>query len=240
MGDYIGKLIDLTGKTYGDLTVLNRAENATRKSGREIVMWNCLCVCGKKTIIEGSAIRSGHTKSCGCRKEKIKGNKYDLSGEFGVGYDDNGNEFWFDLEDYDLIKNYTWYKNPQGYFCSSLFNKQIRLHRLVMGLTSENYDVDHIMHNLYDNRKQGLRICNHSNNMMNRNKQSNNKTGVTGVYFDNWTKKWRGMIKVNHKTIYLGRFLKKDDAIMARRKAEEKYFGKYSYNNSMEVNNNGK
>lgn len=32
-------------------------------------------------------------------------NTYDLSGEYGIGYTTKGEEFWFDLEDYDKIKS---------------------------------------------------------------------------------------------------------------------------------------
>ena len=36
-------------------------------------------------------------------------NVYDLSGEYGIGYTLKGEPFWFDLEDYDLIKDYCWH-----------------------------------------------------------------------------------------------------------------------------------
>lgn len=52
----------------------------------------------------------------------------------------------------------------------------------------------------------------------------------------------RAFITVNKKYIHLGSFNTKDEAILARRKAEEKYFGEYSYNDSIkkeEVNNYG-
>ena len=40
-------------------------------------------------------------------------------------------------------------------------------------------------------------------------------------------------ISKNNETIYLGRYFDKDDAIKARKEAEEKYFGEYSYDNSI-------
>ena len=44
--------------------------------------------------------------------EKHKTNVYDLTGDFGVGYTLNTNEeFYFDLENYNLIKDYGWYKH---------------------------------------------------------------------------------------------------------------------------------
>ena len=62
-----------------------------------------------------------------CREKKInrckelfsKTNKYDLSGEYGIGYDSNGQKFYFDLEDYDKIKNYCWYEDCNKSNCST-------------------------------------------------------------------------------------------------------------------------
>lgn len=60
-------LKDLTGKTFGRLTVLARAEN----NGR-VVMWSCYCACGNKTTVRGINLKCGTTKSCGClQKESI-------------------------------------------------------------------------------------------------------------------------------------------------------------------------
>ncbi|WP_368488451.1 hypothetical protein [Clostridium sp. BJN0013] len=39
---------------------------------------------------------------------KYKYNTYDLTGEYGIGYDAKGNIFYFDLEDYDRIKDFYW------------------------------------------------------------------------------------------------------------------------------------
>lgn len=61
-------LIDLTGKRFGKLVVVSRAENI----GREVA-WNCKCDCGNETIVRGNCLRRGSTKSCGCgRSYKIE------------------------------------------------------------------------------------------------------------------------------------------------------------------------
>lgn len=36
------------------------------KNENGAIYWNCTCECGKKTVVNGSRIRSGKTKSCGC------------------------------------------------------------------------------------------------------------------------------------------------------------------------------
>ncbi len=55
------KFIDITGRRYGSLTVLNRAPNNGKR-----VIWMCLCDCGNQHAIRAHAITSGHTVSCGC------------------------------------------------------------------------------------------------------------------------------------------------------------------------------
>ena len=55
-------LKDLTGMKFNMLTVISRAENA--KSGK--ARWNCLCDCGKMTIVTGSNLINEAVKSCGC------------------------------------------------------------------------------------------------------------------------------------------------------------------------------
>lgn len=58
-------LIDLTGQTFGRITVVSRATNKGKQT-----MWNCVCGCGKKVIAFGANLKTLHTQSCGCfRKE---------------------------------------------------------------------------------------------------------------------------------------------------------------------------
>lgn len=60
----LGKMVDITGQTFGKLTVI---ECVGKLDGRRY-SWKCQCECGNIVIKEGGAIRSGNTKSCGCGK----------------------------------------------------------------------------------------------------------------------------------------------------------------------------
>ena len=53
--------IDETGKRYGRLSVLERAPRKDRGA-----RWKCQCDCGKFTEVDGSMLRNGNTRSCGC------------------------------------------------------------------------------------------------------------------------------------------------------------------------------
>jgi hypothetical protein len=57
---------NLSGKKFNRLTVI---EPIKRKTG-ERTKYNCSCECGKEVVIEGSKIKNGHTKSCGCLKKE--------------------------------------------------------------------------------------------------------------------------------------------------------------------------
>ena len=73
-------IIDLTGKRFGRLIVLNREANKGEQP-----TWKCLCDCGNIIITQGCNLRDGQTRSCGCYvKDRnrethlidITGNKY--------------------------------------------------------------------------------------------------------------------------------------------------------------------
>ncbi len=75
---------DLTGKKYGMLTVLHRAEDWIQPSGQHKQMWHCLCDCGKECDVRATDLKSGNTKSCGCFQQKSRGKSTfdDLTGKY--------------------------------------------------------------------------------------------------------------------------------------------------------------
>jgi len=64
----MGKFINRSGRRYGNLVAVSRAENKNRR-----VMWLCRCDCGNTAIVSGHELSSGDTKSCGCIHKKIVG-----------------------------------------------------------------------------------------------------------------------------------------------------------------------
>ena len=222
--------INLINNRYGKLTVVKKAENYYDKNGKyKDSRWLCQCDCGNQIIVRKSSLTSGCTQSCGCLR---KYNTYNLSGDFGIGYTSKGDEFYFDLDDYNLIKDYCWFSS-HDYICTLIDGEIVPIYRVVLNVTNPQMLVDHRNHNKADNRKNNLRIATDSQNNMNKSKQSNNTSGVTGVVWYKFTNKWKSQIKINGKNIHLGYFSNFNDAVKARKEAEEKYFGEYSYDNSM-------
>ena len=60
------KKIDLLGRRFGRLTVISEAAKIKKR-----IRWLCLCDCGKTKIIDGSNLRNGYTRSCGCLHSEV-------------------------------------------------------------------------------------------------------------------------------------------------------------------------
>lgn len=230
---------DLTGQRFGRLVAVRRVEDHIQSNGKKEVQWLCNCDCGEEVVVRRCHLQSGGTQSCGClNKEKTKEfnqltkqkqNKYDLSGEYGIGWTSNTDEeFYFDLEDYDKIKDYCWnsHINNAGYKSLEARHdeKIVKFQWIILG---KNYD--HVNRNPLDNRRNNLREANRQENSRNHSLRKDNTSGVSGV---NWSKrmnKWYARINNNDgKRISLGYFDDINDAIISRLKAEKKYYGEFA------------
>lgn len=72
---------DMTGQRIGNLTVIEQAGTIKRTNSAP-AKWKCRCDCGNITIVEGTSLRRGSTKSCGCASRVYK--KQGISGYDGV------------------------------------------------------------------------------------------------------------------------------------------------------------
>lgn len=233
--DMTGWVMSEHGVSDSRLIVIRQAEDYVSPNGTHYARWLCECNCEEhnQIIARGNDIKSGHTLSCGCyHREKTsqclkKYNKYDLSGEYGIGFAINtNNPFYFDLCDYDLIKDYCWYERVRNGFSSlqtNINNKMVGMHQL---LGYSGYD--HSNRNELDNRKNNLRNATQKENSRNRSLARNNTSGFIGVWFHRKAEKWWAGIEVDGNKLYLGLFINKEDAIRSRLQAEAKYFGKFA------------
>lgn len=238
----MGKKLNILGQRFGRLVVIAESDSIYYpKTKRYNTAWLCECDCGNTKIVLTTCLIRGKTKSCGCLLKELldtenrRPNKFVLHGNYYIGYDKRGNEFRFDKEDFDIVSQYCWNVNSRGYVTTrpDSDKKKIILHRLVLGIGNSSYPiVDHINHDTSDCRKCNLRIVSYQMNSMNIGLRPNNSSGVTGVRWRNKDKKWSARIKVNYKEIHLGVYNTFEEAVQARKDAEEKYFGEYSYFNS--------
>ena len=99
-------MIDITGKTFGRITVIKFI--CMNKNG--VSRWLCKCSCGNNKIIEGSSLRRGYTKSCGCLSRDLLLKRLTTHGgryhpEYSV---------WIDIKRRCYNKNRHNYKNYGG------------------------------------------------------------------------------------------------------------------------------
>lgn len=133
-----------------------------------------------------------------------------------------------DLEDVDLVMQYHWCLSTGHVLSRQTTQSDIWMHRLILGVDDSGVVVDHINRDGLDNRRSNLRVVTPQQNSINRSIQGNNTSGTPGVNFRKDRNKWRAFITVDGKQISLGMYENKDDAIKARKAAEEKYFGEFA------------
>lgn len=126
-------------------------------------------------------------------------------------------EVLIDEADKDLVLQYKWRLKPdrknfyiQAHVKINGKYTTISLHRLLMGFPI-GMQVDHINRNTLDNRRTNLRICNHGENV--RNRESKHK--YPNIKITN-KGKYHVRISYNKKRITVGTFLNLEDAIIAR------------------------
>jgi len=117
-----------------------------------------------------------------------------------------------DDEDYIHLSKHKWYAQKRGRTYRAARNaksngiiKSINIHRLVLGLKEgDGYSVDHIDGDGLNNQKCNLRKCDTSENMRNRGRPVNNKSGYKGVSWCRKGKKWRSQIQIHGISKSLG------------------------------------
>lgn len=75
----MSKVIDLTGNSYGSLTVIKRAKSKRLPSGQLKTKWSCRCACGNTKDIASDSLRRGLSKTCGaCVTNKDQSSLVDI------------------------------------------------------------------------------------------------------------------------------------------------------------------
>lgn len=248
--DMTGWIMSEHGVPSSRLTVIEQVEDYVDPRGVHASRWRCKCNCGsnKDVFAIGRNLKSGSVLSCGCKKKEAsakvwldhiedisealrKPNKVDLSGEYGIGWTTNTNqEFYFDLEDYDKIKDYTWLEatRKSGYryliaHVPGTYSKTINILK-VLGFVG----YDHHNRNTFDNRKENLWKATSQENARNASLSKNNTSGFTGVTWRKKERQWMAYIMIDYKQKCLGYYTNKEDAIRTRLRAEKEYFGEFA------------
>ena len=121
--------------------------------------------------------------------------------------------------------------NGRGYIRVGIDGRRYCAHRLAWLFVTGEFPKNQIAHrNLIksDNQWNNLREATGSQNKANRNLQSNNTTGVKGIYYIRARRCWRAEIVKDRKNYFLGHFQTKEEARAARRAMEPELFGEFA------------
>jgi hypothetical protein len=113
-----------------------------------------------------------------------------------------------------------------GYIRIFIDGKHYAANKLAWFFVNGEYprcDIDHINRVRSDNRISNLRKATRSENCQNASLRKNNKTGVTGVCWNPFHKKWQSRIMINGKSIHLGYHDTMLSAAKARSAAKKNY-----------------
>lgn len=140
--------------------------------------------------------------------------KLKLYGKNGGGY------ALVDDDIYEKVSWYPWKVDGAGYPRAH----KIRLHEIVMGEKPDGKQlIDHISRDKLDNRRSNLRFATLAENAYNRDSPLS-KTGHRGIVRrDNRPTPYWVAIHVDSKTKYIGSYKTLEEAIAARKNAEEEY-----------------
>ncbi|MCA8902109.1 MAG: HNH endonuclease [Hyphomonas sp.] len=114
----------------------------------------------------------------------------------------------------------------QGYKFGMLLNAQYQAHQIVWAMYYGAWpvgSVDHINQDKCCNLPSNLRDVPHAVNMRNQSLRATNRSGVTGVRWSDYHSKYVAQIRSLGRSIHLGYFTSKDEAIAARKAAERKF-----------------
>lgn len=106
-------------------------------------------------------------------------------------------------------------EKSKGYKGFRYNGRTYKTHRVLWALEYGRWPehwLDHRNGNRTDNRSSNLREATPLQNSQNRKLNSDNTSGVRGVHWDKAANKWKAQIKVNSKSVNLGRH---DDAELA-------------------------
>lgn len=210
--------VDIVGNKYADLIVISEAYT---KNGH--IFWNCLCKCGNTKAIDGTKLKNGHTKSCGCLKAEIGAHL--IHGKTGTPE----HRIWAHMRQRC--------DNPSDHAYENYGGRGITVCRRWNDFENFLADMGERPNNNYSIERKDVNGNYEPANCVwdtpveqarNQRVSKLNKTGCSGVArrTDTHLEKYRAGISVDYKKIDLGTYDNYMDAVFVRKVAEALYWGK--------------
>lgn len=200
----------LIGERFGKLIVVEQLPSTDRGQRR----WRCKCDCGGEHISTTGNLRSGRTTNCGCKKSP------DLTGQvFGrltvLGRSEK--------------------RSPRGARTTPMWECRCECgtitYKATDTLTNPEESMCQACQGIYAaetaRKSAGFVSGTQITKLRNMEPTAANTSGCRGVYYDKKTNKYRARLKFKGKIMNFGSYAKFEDAVAARKAAEEEYFGAF-------------
>lgn len=215
-----GNVIDITGKTFGHLTVLSPASRpkTTKENGQ---FWLCRCTCGKEKVVHGHSLRRGQTKSCGCL-QKEKATKHGMKGTRLY-------TIYLSIKQRCYYTKHIHYKDYGGRgikMCDEWLDKENGFTNFYKWAIANGYSDDLSIDRINVDGNYEPNNCRWANmftQAWNRRPPSSNKSGHIGVQIQP-NQKYTAYIRRKGKRCHLGTFNTYEEAVEARERAEKELY----------------
>lgn len=210
----MAKLIDLSGKRFGRLTVIERGENS--KTGQ--AYWWCFCDCGEVKQFRGTHLTSGRSTSCGCYS-------HDLSIKHGMHGTPEYKAYYNMIKrcEYENDDRYADYGGRGIQVCPE-WRESFQRYLADMGpRPTKRHSIDRIdVNGNYEpsNCRWAIKEIQEHN----KRPRKDSPVGIRGVRYDEQSGKYIAQIYVNGKTQRIGTFSSRTDAEKERKEAEQRYW----------------
>lgn len=132
--------------------------------------------------------------------------------------------------DANVLVNIKWnaFKGRKTFYAAATIGGKLMLmHRFLLCINGRHNHIDHKNGNGLDNRRENIRVCNSTQNNINRGVYKNNRVGIKGVsLFKNG--KFGARITIGGKLSHIGTFDTAEDAGKAYDKCARLHHGEFA------------
>jgi len=136
---------------------------------------------------------------------------------------------------FDELNKYKWRANKMNgqYYVvrwdkSTGKGRAVLMHRVILGVTDRNVQVDHKDLDPLNNQLYNIRRATHKENSRNRGITKRSTCGYKGVFWEKRANKWRAQLGIDDKKIHLGLFHDIKDAARAYNAAALIHHGEFA------------